>query len=118
MVLQIDTKDQKAIRVALKKNGKTLPAGRQVVKSLSEENEYGSQVLLPLIIKLLPTPTSGVSPQSHSRSGIWKLLEGIEVETGPGSFTGLRVGVSVANALGFALGIPVNGKKLETGLKY
>lgn len=35
----------------------------------------------------------------------------IEVFKGPGSYTGLRVGVSIANALGFALKIPVNGKK-------
>lgn len=37
-------------------------------------------------------------------------IKEIEVNTGPGSFTGLRVGISVANALGWALGIPVNGK--------
>lgn len=36
----------------------------------------------------------------------------IKIETGPGSFTGLRVGVSVANTLGWALKIPVNGKKV------
>ncbi len=35
----------------------------------------------------------------------------ISVATGPGSFTGLRVGATVANALGFLLGVPVNGKK-------
>ncbi len=40
-------------------------------------------------------------------------LKAIEVVTGPGSFTGLRVGVSIANALGYALGIPVNGKKIS-----
>jgi len=40
-----------------------------------------------------------------------KDLTKIEVETGPGSFTGLRVGLAVANALGWALKIPVNGKK-------
>lgn len=39
----------------------------------------------------------------------------IKVNTGPGSFTGLRVGVSVANALGWALGVPVNGKDLRKG---
>lgn len=37
-------------------------------------------------------------------------LTEIEVNPGPGSFTGIRVGVSIANALGFALNIPVNGK--------
>ena|SRR3989338_2103427 len=98
MILHIDTKDREAITVSLKKDG-------QVVKSLSEKNEYGSQVLLPLIEKLL-------------KKRIWKQLEGIEVGVGPGSFTGLRVGVSVANALGFSLDIPVNGKKIETELRY
>lgn len=33
----------------------------------------------------------------------------IQVKTGPGSFTGLRVGVSVAKTLGKLLHIPVNG---------
>lgn len=41
-----------------------------------------------------------------------KDLTKIEVETGPGSFTGLRVGLAVANTLGWALKIPVNGKKV------
>jgi len=40
-----------------------------------------------------------------------KDLTEIKVETGPGSFTGLRVGISVANALGWALKIPINNKK-------
>lgn len=40
-----------------------------------------------------------------------KDLTQIEVNPGPGSFTGTRVGVAIANALGFALGLPVNGQK-------
>ena len=42
-------------------------------------------------------------------------ITGIEVNTGPGSFTGLRVGVSVAQTLGWVLGVPVNGKDLRKG---
>jgi tRNA threonylcarbamoyladenosine biosynthesis protein TsaB len=100
MILVINTKDQKQVSVSLKEGDKTL-------SSLSEENEFGSQVLLPLIEKILKKNDLG-----------YKDLTGIEVETGPGSFTGLRVGVSVANALGFSLSIPVNGKKIETDLIY
>ncbi len=36
-------------------------------------------------------------------------LEGLVVYEGPGSFTGLRIGLSVANALSYSLGIPVAG---------
>ena len=100
MILCIDTKDQKVIRVSLKKGG-------EVVKSLIAGNKYGSQALLPLISKILDRENLN-----------FKDLKEIEVEKGPGSFTGLRVGVSVANALGFSLGILVNGKKIETKLVY
>lgn len=34
-------------------------------------------------------------------------LEGVAVYKGPGSFTGLRIGLSVANALAYGLKIPV-----------
>ena len=113
MILYIDTKDRKMITVSLRD-----AQGKQV-KSLSEENEYGSQVLLPLIEKLLHRASKpGLDTQIQTGIVHWEDLEKIEVETGPGSFTGLRVGVSVANALGFTLGISVNGKKVETELTY
>ena len=35
-------------------------------------------------------------------------ITSIEVFTGPGSFTGLRVGISIANALSLTLGVPIN----------
>jgi len=36
-------------------------------------------------------------------------IDSIEVNPGPGSFTGTRVGVAIANALGYGLEIKVNG---------
>jgi tRNA threonylcarbamoyladenosine biosynthesis protein TsaB len=36
-------------------------------------------------------------------------LSGIVVYQGPGSYTGLRISISVANSLGYALDIPVIG---------
>jgi len=36
-------------------------------------------------------------------------IDELEVNPGPGSFTGTRVGVSIANALAYALEIKVNG---------
>ena len=112
MILYINTKEQNRVTVSLKQDG-------EVVASLSEVREYGSQVLLPMIEKLLKqAPTSEVTAHSTSEVESWGLLDGVEVETGLGSFTGIRVGVSVANALGFALNIPVNGKKMETELNY
>lgn len=51
----------------------------------------------------------------------YDLLDGIAVYKGPGSFTGLRIGMSVANALSYATGIPIvvrNGRDwLEQSVK-
>ena len=51
----------------------------------------------------------------------WKDLAGVVVFKGPGSFTGLRIGLTVANALAYAQQIPIAGGRggdwLESGLK-
>lgn len=39
----------------------------------------------------------------------WQKIEGIVVFKGPGSFTGLRIGASVANAVAYSQAIPVVG---------
>lgn len=40
-------------------------------------------------------------------------LSGVIVYAGPGSFTGLRIGTSVANALAYSLNIPINAASGE-----
>ena len=44
-------------------------------------------------------------------------LNGIVVYQGPGSFTGLRIGISVANALADSLGISIVGSQGEDWIK-
>lgn len=95
MILGIDATEMNITQVYLKdEKGKT-------VKILEEERKPGSQVLIPLIVKVLKSQNLDLGN-----------LSAVEVNCGPGSFTGLRVGVSCANALGFALKVPVNRKKV------
>lgn len=48
-------------------------------------------------------------------------LQGIVCYKGPGSFTGLRIGLSVGNALAYGMGIPIVARAgedwLENGIK-
>ena len=94
MILSIDTTESQKTRVFLKSSkGK-------VVDSQVKERKYGSQTLLPQILAIF-------------KKNKLKLdyLESIEVNPGPGSYTGIRVGVAVANALSWALDLKINDKK-------
>jgi len=44
-------------------------------------------------------------------------IQGIVVYQGPGSFTGLRIGISVANALAYGLGIPIVAESDENWIQ-
>ncbi|MBM3205497.1 hypothetical protein FJZ41_01435 [Candidatus Shapirobacteria bacterium] len=89
MKLFIDTSDNQKTIIGLDE--------KRLEKTTGKDK---SQQALSLIQKIL---------QENKKT--LKDLTEIEVNLGPGSFTGLKVGVSLANALGFTLDIPVNGKR-------
>ena len=85
-------------------NRDTIIVGLDDKRFSTAAREEKSQKLLPFIDEILKKEGKKI-----------KDITEVEVNTGPGSFTGLRVGVSVANTLGWVLGIPVNGKNLRKG---
>ena len=91
MKLYIDTSNSSEITIGL---------GDKKVTEVARKEK--SQKLLLVIDQLLEEAGKNLDD-----------LTEIEVESGPGSFTGLRVGISVANALGWSLGIPVNNKDIK-----
>lgn len=92
MILKIDTTKREEVIVELH-------VGKKLKDKIEVTQKMGSQTLMPAIVKIL-----------KKNKLIFKDLTGVDVATGPGSFTGTRIGVAVANTLGFALKIPVNGK--------
>lgn len=90
-VLFIDTSDSKEIKVGLKIDGK---------KYFKKKKMEKAQIVLSMIENILEEHELNI-----------RSIDMIEVATGPGSFTGLRVGVSIANTLGAFLNIPINGQK-------
>lgn len=85
--------------VAIHENGELL-----ALAELHQDNVHGSK-LVPLIKSLLAE--GGYSPKS---------LDAIAVAQGPGSYTGLRIGVSTAKGLAFAHDLPLIGLDSLDGL--
>ena len=90
MKLYLDTSDNKKTVVALDDDRLEKPTGIDK-----------SQQVLDLIDQIL----------KRNKKKLTEITE-IEINLGPGSFTGLKVGVSVANALAWVLKIPINGNKI------
>ena len=88
-VLSIDTSSNKQIIIGLRVNEKQ----HWIKKKIGNRK---AQVVLPMIDRWL---------RQHKVS--LKDLRSIRVNAGPGSFTGIRVGMAIANALSFALKIPI-----------
>ena len=92
--LSLDTTRHDKLIVGLKIDGR--------VVVLEESFDFRkSQGILPLIEKVM----------TQERIGQKDLTE-IRVNPGPGSYTGVRVGVAIANTLGLVLQIPVNGNEI------
>lgn len=97
-ILYLDTSEPEAV-IAIFDNEKIVSeekwlAGRELSATLSQKH---SDILAKL----------GMSVSD---------LVGICVFVGPGSFTGLRIGISFANALAFALNIPIYETKIKEEL--
>lgn len=96
VLLTIDTSSNKQISVGLIIDNKE-------DKIRQEIGQQRAQVVLSMIDNLLKKNNKKLQD-----------LTAIRVEIGPGSFTGLRVGVAIANTLSFALNISLNNKPLGT----
>lgn len=78
-----------------------LSENEKIVESIvleSANNNYSTAKLVPSILKVLKN--NGITAQD---------LNAIAVNIGPGSFTGIRVGITVARTMGQALNIPIVG---------
>jgi tRNA threonylcarbamoyladenosine biosynthesis protein TsaB len=58
-------------------------------------------------LKLAETLNSRIEEILNKLSILYEDLDAIAVYKGPGSFTGLRIGISAANALAYSLGVPI-----------
>jgi tRNA A37 threonylcarbamoyladenosine modification protein TsaB len=98
MTLYINTKEKNKLIVALKSDDKVIKQ-----KEVVGEKASGEKLLIAIdeIIKEAKIKLTD--------------LKKIEVENKGDSFTSLRVGVTVANALGFTLSIPVEGMAKSRG---
>jgi tRNA threonylcarbamoyladenosine biosynthesis protein TsaB len=95
-ILHIDTRDNKRNLVRLETE-----SGEFVAESSPDKTK--GDVVLKLIQEVCLQANISVNK-----------INKIYCEKGPGSFTGLRVGFAIANALSLALLVPINDNKIGT----
>ncbi len=97
LVVYIDTSDRTKSIVTIEIDGK--------IEKVEVDTPLGSgTAVLTAIETILGKHKLTTSDITHVR-----------VATGPGSYTGLRVGVAIANMLGHLLGVPVNNQPVGQG---
>ena len=78
-----------------------------------------AELVLPAVSELVGRSVAKSSGKSVGISGgDFLKLERVIVVTGPGPFTGVRIGIAVANALSYALSIPATGVRLDHLERY
>lgn len=95
-LLSINTIDRDRIEICLLKDG-------LLMYCIEKSHQPQSQQVLPAIEELLARHDIDIRD-----------LVGIKVDTGPGSFTGVRLGVTIANTLATLLNIPINDLPTQT----
>lgn len=94
-------------------------------KPASEVGLYEDNTQLAYLVweahrKLAETITDKIANILQASNKHLSDVEGIIVYKGPGSFTGLRIGIAVANALAYGLQVPITGEEdnwVETGIE-
>jgi tRNA threonylcarbamoyladenosine biosynthesis protein TsaB len=76
---------------------------------LFEDNKPLAQVSWEAHYQLAETIHSKIEDMLKSRHKTWHDIEAIACYRGPGSFTGLRIGISVGNALAYSQNVPIVG---------
>lgn len=86
------------------------PEGKQLLKHIWQADRRLAKELLGVLIEQLGRVDADFSG-----------LTGLVVYQGPGSFTGLRIGITVANAIAYGQNIPIVGTQgndwQQTGLE-
>jgi len=100
MILQIETATS-SCSVALAKNGNVL-----AIKQVNERNMHAAAITL------------FIDEVMASAGAVYNDLDAIAVSCGPGSYTGLRIGISTAKGLCFALDKPLIAIETLSAMAY
>ncbi len=84
--------------------------------ALTEAGELAAETSWEAHRELSDTLLKTIENELHSLNVQWDAISGIVVFKGPGSFTGLRIGVTVANTLAMSLGVPIVGTQTDDWL--